>query len=71
MESVSIERGFHSPRSLAKHLNVSTQTIYEAIWSGSLKAIRLGERRWLIDPDDASRWLSSAGKPNVEPEVQQ
>ena len=48
-----------TPKDANKKTGIGIRTIYNAIHSGELKAIRLGEKRIRIRPESLEAWLKS------------
>jgi excisionase family DNA binding protein len=49
----------YSPADANKRSGIGLRTIYNAIHSGALPAIRLGEKRIRIRPESFETWLKS------------
>lgn len=57
-------RWYVTPSELATLVPLSEWTIRKAIYEGEMKAVRI-RRRWLIEADEAKRWIEKYGETNV------
>lgn len=51
------ETRYWRPRRLAESYGLSKTFVYDAIYSGELKATQLRGRSWLITQEDADAWI--------------
>lgn len=54
------------PKDIRDQYRISLTPIYNAIYSGELRARRFGKRTWLIEPQDVEDWIERNSVPNVD-----
>lgn len=51
------DRMFLRPKEVSKSTGISLFIVYGALREGELRARKLGERSWLIKPEDVEDWV--------------